>query len=80
MNEKNIGIAYLLWFFFGVLGIHRFYLGRTTTGIIWLLTGGLFLVGWIVDLFLIPGMVETYNLSLRLARVEGSRTPPAARQ
>ena len=41
LQEKSLGIAYLLWFFFGPLGIHRFYLGKTATGIIWLLTGGL---------------------------------------
>jgi TM2 domain-containing membrane protein YozV len=52
-HSKTIG--YLLWVF-GFTGSHRFYYGRPITGVIWLLTGGLFLVGWIVDLFLIPGM------------------------
>ncbi len=70
MNERSVAIAYILWFFFGVLGIHRFYAGKTVTGVIWLITGGLFLVGWLIDLFLIPGMVETYNLSLRVSKLE----------
>ncbi|MFM7605442.1 MAG: NINE protein [Prosthecobacter sp.] len=48
-------IGYILWFF-GFTGSHRFYFGRPKTGILWFLTGGLFLIGWIVDLFLIPSM------------------------
>jgi TM2 domain-containing membrane protein YozV len=55
-HSKTIG--YLLWIF-GFTGAHRFYFGRPVTGTIWLLTGGLLLVGWIVDLFLIPWMERT---------------------
>jgi TM2 domain-containing membrane protein YozV len=43
-------------------GIHRFYLNRPISGIIWLLTGGLFGIGWLIDLCLIPGMVEEENI------------------
>lgn len=65
---KSTLLAYLLWFLggCGVLGIHRFYLGRWVTGLIWLLTGGLFVVGAIIDLFLIPSMVTVENLSQHL--------------
>lgn len=48
-------IGYILWLV-GFSGAHRFYYGRQLTGIIWLFTCGLFLIGWIVDLFLIPWM------------------------
>ncbi|MFO1512801.1 MAG: TM2 domain-containing protein [Verrucomicrobiota bacterium] len=48
-------IGYVLWLV-GFTGAHRFYYGRQITGIIWLFTGGLLLIGWIVDLFLIPSM------------------------
>ncbi|MBB6459819.1 TM2 domain-containing protein [Flammeovirga kamogawensis] len=58
---KSTLVAYLLWFFVGVLGIHRFYLGKTTSGIVYLLTGGLFGIGWIIDLFLVGGMVDEAN-------------------
>lgn len=52
-HSKTIG--YILWIF-GFTGAHRFYYGKPITGVIWLLTGGLFLIGWLVDLFLIPSM------------------------
>lgn len=59
---KSTGTAYLLWFFGGFLGLHRFYLDRPGTGIIYLLTLGLFGLGVLADLFLIPGMVSNCNL------------------
>ena len=51
----SVLIGYLCWIF-GFVGAHRFYYGRPITGTIWALTGGLFLIGWIVDVFLIPSM------------------------
>lgn len=60
---KSTGTSYLLWLlcFVGFCGIHRFYNGKIITGLIWLFTGGLFLIGQIIDLFLISGMVEDAN-------------------
>jgi TM2 domain-containing membrane protein YozV len=82
---KSKFVAYLLWLLggFGTLGLHRLYLGRWITGLIWLFTGGLFLVGAIVDLFLIPALVRIENLSQHLLRsaavpaVADARRPPA---
>lgn len=54
-NTHSTGLGYLMWIF-GFIGIHRFYYGKPISGIIWLLTGGLLFVGWIIDLFLIPAM------------------------
>jgi TM2 domain-containing membrane protein YozV len=48
-------IGYLLWIF-GFTGAHRFYYGKPVSGTIWFFTGGLLLIGWIVDLLLIPSM------------------------
>ncbi len=57
------GMAYLLWLLglLGFCGIHRFYLGKPITGLIWFFTVGLLGIGQIIDLFLIPGMVERAN-------------------
>ena len=57
------GMAYLLWLlcFLGLCGIHRFYLGRPLTGLLWLFTGGLFFIGQFIDVLLIPGMVDSAN-------------------
>ncbi len=53
MSEKNRLAALLLCFFLGYLGIHHFYVGKVGTGIVWLLTAGVFGIGWLVDLILI---------------------------
>ncbi|WP_418113255.1 TM2 domain-containing protein [Vibrio scophthalmi] len=60
--QKSVGVTYLLWFFLGWLGAHRFYLGRIGSGVIYLLTFGLFGFGLIYDLFVIPRMVREENI------------------
>jgi TM2 domain-containing membrane protein YozV len=58
MEERqthSAAIGYILWIF-GFLGCHRFYFGKPISGTIYFFTLGLFFIGWIIDLFLIPGM------------------------
>lgn len=53
ISDKSRLASLLLCFFFGVLGIHRFYVGKIGTGIIWLLTGGVFGIGAFIDFIMI---------------------------
>jgi hypothetical protein len=58
---KSKGVAYLLWFFLGIFGAHKFYVGKIGMGIVYLLTMGLFGIGWIIDLFTLGNQVDMYN-------------------
>lgn len=60
-NTHSVPIGYLLWLF-GFTGSHRFYYGRPITGTIYFFTGGLFLIGWIIDFFKIPTMDREADL------------------
>ena len=60
----SVGIAYLLWLISGcgALGLHRFYLGKIPTGLLWMFTGGLGMVGSVFDFFTLPGQVREANI------------------
>jgi len=62
--KYSLPVAYALWAIsgFGALGLHRFYLGKTGTGFLWLLTGGLAGAGGLYDLFTLPRQVQEANL------------------
>lgn len=50
---KSRIVAFILCLLLGVLGIHRFYVGKVGTGLLWMCTGGFFGIGWLVDLLMI---------------------------
>lgn len=56
-------IAWLLLTFLGVLGIHRFYMGKFITGILYLLTAGLFGIGYLYDFLTLNGQISEINSS-----------------
>lgn len=53
VSNKSRLAALLLAIFLGPIGVHRFYAGKVGTGLLWLFTGGLFGVGYIVDIIMI---------------------------
>jgi TM2 domain-containing membrane protein YozV len=66
-NKKTALVAYILWFFLGLLGGHNFYLKRTGVAVAQLIltltiVGMVITVIWVlVDAFLIPGWVRNQN-------------------
>ena len=73
MNEANDthlkSMGYILWIF-GFTGSHRFYYGKPISGTIYFFTLGLFLIGWLIDLFLIPSMDRQADLRFRTGRID----------
>lgn len=57
-DSHSLAVGYLLWIF-GIFGAHRFYFGRPVSGTLYFFTLGLFLIGWIIDLFLMPQLEES---------------------
>ena len=52
-SNKSRTITFLLCLFFGYMGIHRIYVGKIGTGILYFLTGGFFGIGWFIDIVLV---------------------------
>ena len=72
-DSHSKAIGYLLWIF-GFMGAHRFYYGRPWTGTLWFFTLGLFFIGWIIDLFLIPSMDRAADRRFRTGRINFNLT------
>ncbi|MDR2521789.1 MAG: TM2 domain-containing protein [Spirochaetaceae bacterium] len=68
--------AYFLWLVSGCgwLGLHRFYLRKPVTGVVWALTGGLFGIGAIYDLLTLGVQVD--NANMLAAMMHGVAPPP----
>ena len=67
-GNKDLVVAYLLWFFIGILGGHRFYLGHIGIGILYLMTFGGFFIGWMIDALQMPALVKAANGQLVIIR------------
>lgn len=67
--NHSVIMGYLLWIF-GFTGSHRFYYGRPISGLIYFCTLGLLGIGWLIDLFLIPGMNAKSDIKYTAGRVD----------
>jgi TM2 domain-containing membrane protein YozV len=50
LSIKNYPATLVLVILLGVVGGHRFYVGKIGTGILYFLTAGLLGIGWIIDI------------------------------
>ena len=57
----DYSVAWILLTFLGLLGIHRFYLGKIWTGLLWFFTGGLLGIGWLYDFCTLNLQVDERN-------------------
>ena len=72
-ETHNLAMGYILWIF-GFMGAHRFYYGRPVTGTIWFLTFGFFLIGWLVDLVLMPSLDRSADVRYEAGPVDYNLT------
>lgn len=81
-KKRNLVVAYLLWFFLGALGAHRFYFKKTGTGIAMLLMvvltigfGAIITGIWaLVDAFLMPGWQQREVETIERETIESLKT------
>ena len=64
-GDTNYNVAWVLLTFLGLFGVHRMYQGKWITGVIYLLTGGLFLVGVLYDFWTLNDQVSMKNAQRR---------------
>ncbi len=67
ISDKNKWVTFGLCFFFGFWGVHYFYVRKIGMGILYLLTVGLFGIGWLIDLIRIAAGTFTDNYGQRLS-------------
>ena len=78
-EQPSTGIAFILWLscLFGVCGVHRFYLGRPVTGLLYVITFGFLGIGQLLDLFWMRDMVQRANRKRLLSGGPPPRLLPA---
>jgi TM2 domain-containing membrane protein YozV len=70
-GEKDYTLAWILLTFLGIFGVHRMYLGKWLTGALWLVTGGLFTLGYVYDYWTWNEQISEAN-----ARLKGASLSP----
>lgn len=65
-GEVNYSVAWLLLTFLGLFGVHRMYIGKWISGILYLFTGGFFLLGVLYDFWTLNAQISERNHGKRL--------------
>ncbi|MBG7618759.1 TM2 domain-containing protein [Herbaspirillum sp. AP02] len=65
-SEVNYSVAWLLLTFLGLFGVHRMYIGKWISGILYLFTGGFFLLGVLYDFWTLNAQISERNHGKRL--------------
>ena len=60
-GDRDYNVTWILMTFLGIFGIHRLYLGKWFTALIWFLTGGLFLLGYLYDFWTLNEQIDEVN-------------------
>jgi len=79
--QKSVVIAYVLWLFGGIFGLHHLYLHRDRHAFVWWCTLGGYIIGWLCEIFLIPEYVRAANEDPRFvttfkAKLKANKRPP----
>jgi TM2 domain-containing membrane protein YozV len=69
---KSVRRAYLFWVLsiFGLLGLHRWYLQKKKTAVVWMFTLGLFGLGAVADFIFLKWLVKRYNMIQKLKALQ----------
>lgn len=68
VSPKSKIVTLVLCIFLGALGIHRFYVGKIGSGLLYLFTGGVFCLGWIYDILKILSGTFTDGIGLPIVK------------
>lgn len=68
VKMKSKSTIFLIWLFLGLFGGHRFYVGKTMSGLLYAFTFGFLFIGWALDFFRLGSMVDDYNLRFAVMR------------
>src|SRR5688572_22457848 len=69
-GQIDYSVAWILLTFLGFFGVHRFYMGKWLTGLLYLVTGGLFLIGYLYDYWTLNSQISERNGELRTDNLE----------
>ena len=62
-GHVDFSLAWILLTFLGIFGIHRMYMGKWITGLLYLVTGGLFVIGYLYDFWTLNDQITVVNRS-----------------